>query len=190
MKKISVLITKIALILFLISCSSPGNGFSKYQCPMKCEGEKTYEEPGKCPVCKMDLVKIKEAPFDSTMSTVKISGAMSNVMHKGELFGTIYLDTISDKTHLYGLGPEEYLSGELLIIDGKSYKSNVLTDTTMRVEETYNVKAPFFVYANVNKWQEQNLPDSVQTARQLETYIGEITKNSVPPFAFKLTGIV
>ncbi|HLO55135.1 MAG TPA: heavy metal-binding domain-containing protein [Saprospiraceae bacterium] len=26
-----------------------------YQCPMKCEGEKTYDKPGPCPVCKMDL---------------------------------------------------------------------------------------------------------------------------------------
>lgn len=30
-----------------------------YQCPMKCEGNKTYEDPGHCPVCNMDL-KIKE----------------------------------------------------------------------------------------------------------------------------------
>ena len=29
-----------------------------YQCPMKCEGEKTYAEPGKCPVCGMDLEKV------------------------------------------------------------------------------------------------------------------------------------
>jgi uncharacterized paraquat-inducible protein A len=28
-----------------------------YQCPMKCEEEKTYEKEGKCPVCKMDLRK-------------------------------------------------------------------------------------------------------------------------------------
>jgi predicted small lipoprotein YifL len=26
-----------------------------YQCPMKCEGEKTYDKPGKCPKCNMDL---------------------------------------------------------------------------------------------------------------------------------------
>ncbi len=26
-----------------------------YQCPMKCEGEKTYDQPGKCPKCGMDL---------------------------------------------------------------------------------------------------------------------------------------
>ena len=29
-----------------------------YQCPMKCEGEKSYQEEGSCPVCKMDLKKI------------------------------------------------------------------------------------------------------------------------------------
>ena len=26
-----------------------------YQCPMKCEGDKMYDKPGSCPVCKMDL---------------------------------------------------------------------------------------------------------------------------------------
>lgn len=29
---------------------------TEYVCPMKCEGEKTYEEPGSCPKCGMDLV--------------------------------------------------------------------------------------------------------------------------------------
>jgi hypothetical protein len=28
----------------------------KYICPMECEGEKTYDEPGRCPVCNMKLV--------------------------------------------------------------------------------------------------------------------------------------
>lgn len=28
-----------------------------YQCPMKCEGEKSYAAPGKCPKCGMDLKK-------------------------------------------------------------------------------------------------------------------------------------
>ena len=30
-----------------------------YQCPMKCEGEKTYDEKGSCPVCKMDIKEIE-----------------------------------------------------------------------------------------------------------------------------------
>lgn len=28
-----------------------------YYCPMECEGDKTYDEPGTCPVCGMDLVE-------------------------------------------------------------------------------------------------------------------------------------
>ena len=31
---------------------------AEYQCPMKCEGEKTYAEMGTCPECKMDLKQI------------------------------------------------------------------------------------------------------------------------------------
>jgi hypothetical protein len=31
----------------------------KYQCPMKCEGEKTYDAAGKCPMCQMDMKEVK-----------------------------------------------------------------------------------------------------------------------------------
>lgn len=30
-----------------------------YQCPMKCEDDKTYEESGACPVCNMDLKEVE-----------------------------------------------------------------------------------------------------------------------------------
>ncbi len=30
-----------------------------YQCPMKCEGEKTYNAAGKCPKCGMDLKQLE-----------------------------------------------------------------------------------------------------------------------------------
>ena len=33
---------------------------SSYACPMKCEGDKTYDEPGNCPVCHMKLVPSNE----------------------------------------------------------------------------------------------------------------------------------
>lgn len=32
-------------------------GTGIYYCPMHCEGDKTYDEPGSCPVCGMDLVE-------------------------------------------------------------------------------------------------------------------------------------
>ena len=30
----------------------------QYYCPMKCEGDRTYDEPGDCPVCNMHLVPV------------------------------------------------------------------------------------------------------------------------------------
>ena len=125
-----------------------------------------------------------------TTNEVKIVGQMKNVMWKGQLYGNINLDTITNKTNLYGLGPVEYLAGEVLIIDGKSYKSTVTSDTTMKVEETYDIQAPFFCYTNISKWTEQTLPDSIQTIQQLETFLDQVTKNSPRPFMFKLTGTV
>ena len=32
----------------------------QYHCPMKCEGEKVYDEPDNCPVCNMHLVPVDE----------------------------------------------------------------------------------------------------------------------------------
>jgi Cu2+-exporting ATPase len=64
------IIKTIILSLLVIMIASCSNGQSEinsenkkqeevsdktYYCPMKCEGEKTYEEPGECPVCHMDL---------------------------------------------------------------------------------------------------------------------------------------
>ena len=49
-----------------VSCSSAekekteeSEHHEAYQCPMKCEGDKTYNEPGKCPKCNMDLTKVE-----------------------------------------------------------------------------------------------------------------------------------
>ncbi|KKN60675.1 hypothetical protein LCGC14_0529440 [marine sediment metagenome] len=34
-----------------------GRGTGTFYCPMHCEGDKTYDKPGDCPVCGMDLVE-------------------------------------------------------------------------------------------------------------------------------------
>ncbi|WP_435313202.1 SCO family protein [Cellulophaga fucicola] len=55
LKKINVIL----LILFSVVTFSCKETVKKdtalYQCPMHCEGDKTYTEPQKCPVCKMDM---------------------------------------------------------------------------------------------------------------------------------------
>ena len=130
------------------------------------------------------------ATVQQTNGPVRIIGEMKNVMWKGEMDGNIHLDTIADKTDLYGLGPVEYLKGEILILDGKAYRSSVLSDTTMIVNETYELKAPFFAYTHISQWREQALPDSVQTIPQLEQYLDKLTQSAIRPFMFKLSGTV
>jgi len=137
-----------------------------------------------------NLTEKKTETTVENQSTVQVVGAMKNVMKKGELAGTINLDTIKNKNGLYGLGPVEYLTGELLIIDGKSYVSKVLTDSTMVVEETYQVKAPFLVYVNQANWNAEKLPSSIKTIKQLEEFIDKKTSNFKRPFVFKLKGEV
>ena len=36
-----------------------------FQCPMKCEGEKTYDSPGNCPVCNMKMVPVQDESMHS-----------------------------------------------------------------------------------------------------------------------------
>ena len=55
------------LLVFMISCGPKKDGATEnkqdttnvaaavYQCPMDCEHGKTYDKPGQCPVCGMDL---------------------------------------------------------------------------------------------------------------------------------------
>ena len=54
-----------------------GNG--TYYCPMRCEGDKTYAEPGACPVCGMDLVE-----------------AVYSIPHSGKFTCPMHRDIVSD----------------------------------------------------------------------------------------------
>jgi heavy metal translocating P-type ATPase len=42
----------------------------KYFCPMRCEEDKTYDEPGDCPVCGMDLKKEEARPTPVGKKTI------------------------------------------------------------------------------------------------------------------------
>jgi len=123
----------------------------------------------------------------SGKSPVKIAGAMKNVMMKGELYGVINLDTISNRKALYGLGPLEYLKGEITIIKGKSYVSTINKEGDAELRQDFKVKAPFFVYDFVENWNERKLPDSILTISNLESYLLKIGENA-EPFSFILTG--
>lgn len=67
MKKLIILCTAILSIAF-VSCNTKtsssenisSESSKKYNCPMKCEGDKTYPKEGECPVCHMNLKEVKD----------------------------------------------------------------------------------------------------------------------------------
>lgn len=68
--------------LFFIACRGghsdhqqtavPAGTAVMYQCPMDCEKGKLYDQPGSCPVCKMDLTAVA-APQSSGPQTFKVT---------------------------------------------------------------------------------------------------------------------
>lgn len=82
--------SKTILILFmvigtLISCNTKKKkdlATTSYQCPMKCEGDKTYDAPGVCSVCKMQLQvyepSIKNLNEISDMSIYNLPSVWTN----------------------------------------------------------------------------------------------------------------
>lgn len=122
-------------------------------------------------------------------NTVQVIGALKNVMQKGELQGRLHLDTIANRDGLYGLGPEAFLTGELLIYDGKSYVSRIQPDSSLVVSSSYEVSAPFFVYINVDDWEIHDVPSGVSSIKELEQHLEKQVSEVEHAFAFKLSGI-
>ncbi len=52
----------------------------QYACPMKCEGPKTYDKPGSCPVCNM---KLKPQPAAGPAGTAPLAVPVSAVLDSG-----------------------------------------------------------------------------------------------------------
>jgi hypothetical protein len=79
MKKVKYLLVALVALSFSVGVEAQTSKSSKkkspkstksvkakaYQCPMKCEGEKTYAKDGKCPVCNM---KLNELPIATAAS--------------------------------------------------------------------------------------------------------------------------
>jgi acetolactate decarboxylase len=101
---------------------------------------------------------------------VRFDGALKNIMHKGDLSAKADLREYSDTEHLYGLGAVENLKGEILILDGMPFISSV-KDDSLHIDNSFEHKATLFVYAQVDEWKSIEIPRSVLSYADLETYI-------------------
>ena len=117
------------------------------------------------------------------------TGAMRNTLFNGQLSALISMDSTA-MPGTYGIGPLEHLHGELMLLDGHCYVSNVTSDGAMQVVERTDVGAPFFVQQHVVKWDVVELPDSVIDLRSLDDFLNASYAERKTAFAFKLVGTV
>lgn len=115
-------------LMLLIACQSKETSDDHYKCPMECEGDKTYDHPGSCPICKMDLVKISdiESPVlaDGDISDESIFNLTSKWTNQND--ETIQLEDLKGEvlvvvmmyTHCEAACPR-------LVADMKNIKQNV-----------------------------------------------------------------
>jgi len=122
-------------------------------------------------------------------AVVKVAGEMRSVMQRGDLSATINLDTVEDRQHLYGIGPLDSLTGEITILDGVAYYSIIVNDK-QALGQSFTIKAPFFVYANVPTWDEIQIPDSVTTEIHLDEFITAVSEQRQEPFVFTITATI
>lgn len=120
---------------------------------------------------------------------VMVEGAMRDVMWEGELAGKVSVDTLHPRATLYGLGPAEHLQGEVMVLAGKAYRSQVQPDSSMVVEIRDDVHPPFFVYAHTATWDTLSLPDTVIDLPTLEQYLTDAVDKG-KPFVFRLLGTI
>ncbi len=122
---------------------------------------------------------------------VEYYGALKNMMHKGDVTAKVDLTNFENVEHFYALGALENLKGEIQIFDSKPFNTMVL-DNILKFDKTFNKKATLLVYASVKKWKSTNIPNSVVTYEQLESFIEQAAKDNKihidEPFPFLIEG--
>jgi acetolactate decarboxylase len=104
----------------------------------------------------------------------------------------IWLDTLADKSTLYGMGPYDKMKGEIMVLRGIPFYVSAFADGKALVSQSWDIRSPFFVYSNVEKWKEFNFPDPVTSIQELQEKVAAIaTANGYDlnePFAFRIAG--
>lgn len=119
---------------------------------------------------------------------VSVIGAMRETMWNRQLSGLIDLDSMRPNERLFGIGPLENLHGEIMLLDDACYVSTVDSKGHAVVERTHKAKAPFFVWARVDRWKSIQLPENVSNIKSLENFLDNATRFQPRPFAFQLRG--
>mgnify|MGYP001104009280 CR=1 FL=1 len=128
---------------------------------------------------------------ETSFFKVEYSGALKNMMHKGDVSAKVELKKFENIKHFYALGAIENLKGEIQIFNSKPFNTEVI-DSVLNVDNSFNKKATLLVYATIKNWKSFKIPKSVVTYKELEHYISHTAaENHIKidePFPFLIEG--
>ena len=113
---------------------------------------------------------------------------MRDVMWNGELAGKISTDSLGD-SNAYGLGPIEYLSGEVLLFEGQTFISKVIDSAVHRVTTVTAVKAPFFVYSKESHLNSISVSPLELSLKSTEELIDALHLDYDKPLLVRIDGV-
>jgi len=122
---------------------------------------------------------------------VEHSGALKDMMHKGDLTAKADLNNFTEAESFYALGALENLKGEIQIFNSEPFNT-LVEDSALVFDKSYNKKASLLVYASVKKWDSIPIPADVKTQEQLQDFLEETADskhiNTSEPFPFLIEG--
>lgn len=135
----------------------------------------------------------KSVDQKATGFKVEYSGALKNMMHKGDISATADLKHFEDSEHFYALGALENLEGEIQVFDSKPFNTMVV-DSTLAFHRSFDRKATLLVHATVKEWKSIAIPDAIESHADLEAYLERAAKeHNIPtssPFPFLIEGTI
>ncbi|MBK9177784.1 MAG: acetolactate decarboxylase [Flavobacteriales bacterium] len=108
-------------------------------------------------------------------------------MFNGQLAGLIQLDSLA-KTGTFGIGPLEYLRGEVLVLDRTVFVSHCRGGRQHDRGARAHRARSFFVHQRVQHWTAVELPDSVVDLTKLDAFLTLRYAAAGTPFAFRVQG--
>lgn len=134
----------------------------------------------------------KQTPSPKESSwTVFTVGSMQD-MGKNDFAPHIQLDTISQKSHLYAMGPYGKMQGEITVFDGKPFFVTAYEAKKAMVSLNWQIKSPFFVSANVAAWQVFDIQTPITDMMSLQKTVADIAQKNgydvKTPFPFRIKG--
>ena len=79
--------------------------------------------------------------------------------------------TIASRPHIYGNGPIEQLRGAVTVVDSRRALARVASDDTVKVSQSFETGVPFFVWAEVARWQQIPIPADVRSFEDLGRFV-------------------